>query len=73
MRLTTEKIDHLETMALVLPMVLLRRATLLALLADWRDMRARLARLEERLRQAESDTRYYHGLAGTAIRRELSE
>ena len=68
MRLTPEKIDRLETMALVAPIVLLRPAVLLAVVSDLREMHARIARLEQRLQDAEGDARRFCGLAGAAMR-----
>ena len=69
MRLTPENIDWLES-RLSLSRYLVRGAEIVDLLADWREMHAKVARLEQRLQDAEGDARRFCGLAGAAMRGE---
>ena len=72
MRLTPERIARLERAldlsSHVPALRIISDADLADLLADWREMHATIARLEERLQDAEGDARRFCGLAGAAMR-----
>ena len=71
MKLTPERMMELEIeLSTPWPVVLLRRAEVVDLLADLADLQGTVARLEERLQDAEGDARRFCGLAGAALRGE---
>ena len=71
MRLTPERVNRLEILLTVpWPLILAPRADLAGLLADLADLQGTVARLEQRLEDAEGDARYYQRLAGAALRGE---
>ena len=72
MKLTPENVDRLDRaldLSSHIPCLrVISDADLAGLLADWREMHATIARLEQRLRDAEGDARRFCGLAGAAMR-----
>ena len=74
MRVTPERIDRLEKaldLGSHVPVFrVISEDDLADLLADWREMHGTVARLEQRLEDAEGDARRFCGLAGAALRGE---
>ena len=74
MRLTPERIDRLEKaldLGSHVPVLrVISDGDLADLLTDWRELHATVARLEQRLQDAEADARRFCGLAGAAMRGE---
>ena len=72
MRLTPARVNRLEILlALPWPLALAPRADLEDLLADLADLQGTVARLEQRLQDAEGDARRFCGLAGAALRERM--